>query len=316
MREGAWGRMPTARNICVILKQSLGGGCDISFRRLYFFDDYTFFAIYVQGDESSYVYERWCELWHLKTTTQNCTMSAATSPPSAHFVPSGGPGAGGVGAAPPPPAPPVAAANNGNAGTTAARPFWNFDVAEAENWVRRLAPGVPGTGGMLASHPLGSALLSNLSRALSSASSSCGNGGGGNGVGGGGGPDRKRARIGGEGGGGGDAYRVLDPSFARSGGDGPSGSSELPPGAILSRVTLGGLVNGLAGAGGGVVDTLTCIPLGDMTTDGGGDHVVDGAARKEERMRRMEGAVPTAGNMTLRELMHLARGLHRSIAAR
>ena len=82
-------------------------------------------------------------------------------------------------------------------------------------------------------------------------------------------------------------------------------------------MTLGGLVNGLAGAGGGVVDTLTCIPLGDVTTDGGGgDHVVDDAARKEERMRRMEGVVPTAGNMTLRELMHLARGLHRSIAAR
>jgi len=67
------------------------------------------------------------------------------------------------------------------------------------------------------------------------------------------------------------------------------------------------------------VDTLTCLPLGDMTTDGGGgggvDHVVEDAARKEERKRRMEGAVPTAGNMTLK-LMHLARGLHRSIAAR
>ena len=70
---------------------------------------------------------------------------------------------------------------------------------------------------------------------------------------------------------------------------------------------------------GGFVDTLTCIPLGDMTTDGGGGggvQVVDDAARKEERKRRMERAVPTAGNMTLRELMHLARGLHRSIAAR
>jgi len=69
------------------------------------------------------------------------------------------------------------------------------------------------------------------------------------------------------------------------------------------------------------MDTLTCIPLGDMTTDGGGggggDQVVDDAARKEERKRRMEREVPTAGNMTLlRELMHLATGLHRSIAAR
>ena len=119
----------------------------------------------------------------------------------------------------------------------------------------------------------------------------------------------------------GDAYCVLDPSFARSGrtddvndGGSSSSSSELSAGAILSRITLGGLVNGLSGTVGGIVDALTCIPLTDLARcDGGND---DPVGRKEERKRHMETTVPTAGDATVREVIQLARGLHRSIAAR
>jgi hypothetical protein len=226
----------------------------------------------------------------------------------------------------------VGSDNSNNGG----RPLWEYDVNGIENWIRRLAPGVPNTGGMLFpavsphpatttsnGHALGNALLSNLTGALSCASSHGRVGGGVTGE-----PDLKRLKV--EAGvGGGDVYRVLDPSFARSGrndDDGGGGSSlsssELSAGAILSRITLGGLVNGLSGMAGGIVDSLTCIPFTDLSQCGGGGvghvdgGVNDAARKKEERKRHMEMTVPTAGNITVRELIQLARGLHRSIAAR
>ena len=69
---------------------------------------------------------------------------------------------------------------------------------------------------------------------------------------------------------------------------------------------------------GGVVDTLTCIPLDEnmlqqTTTD---DIIVDEATRREERKKRMDAIIETAGNISLNEVIGLARGLHRSIAAR
>ena len=236
----------------------------------------------------------------------------------------------------------LASANGGSGGGVynSTKPFWTFNAPEIQNWVRQLTPGVPNTGGMIfpkrtatatstdnnatsttdaqqaadreefrTKQIAGSALLQNLIRALTSASSH-GKGGGG---GGGGEPNPKRPKIETDNGNGnknGDAYRILDPSFAKSGG---VASTELSPGAILSRMTLGGLVNGLAGVEGGVVDTLTCIPLGDLENDAVTN---DEAARKERRNERMDAVVATAGNLPLREVIKMGRGLHRSIAAR
>lgn len=151
----------------------------------------------------------------------------------------------------------------------------------------------------------GSTLLQNLVRALNSASSHNGNGVG---VGE---PIAKRPKIENRNGTVGDIYNILDPSFAKSGG---VASSELSTGAILSRMTLGGLVNGLAGVEGGVVDTLTCISLNDLTNDKGG--VFDEAAQKEERKKQLDATVASAGNLPLKELVQLGRGLHRSVSAR
>lgn len=248
-----------------------------------------------------------------------------------------------------PPAPP----NNYSHSATNEKPFWNFTAGEVSAWINSLAPGVPNTGGMLfpksggdsttpeeeaaasAQRVAGRTLVGNLIRSLTSASSSSGGGGGGN-------SGNKRPRIeqpsavpsavtssgaNGAAGGGGDsdAYGILDPTFSKSAG---STSTTLSPGAILSRMTLGGLVNGLAGRAGGVVDTLTCIPLGvandNIITSGDNGNGVNGrarhsqddAAKKEETKRRMEGTVPTAADLRLRDVVRLARGLHRSVAAR
>mmetsp|Transcript_22363 Transcript_22363/g.48498 ORF Transcript_22363/g.48498 Transcript_22363/m.48498 type:complete len:783 (-) Transcript_22363:88-2436(-) len=210
------------------------------------------------------------------------------------------------------------------------KPFWEFNTHGIGTWIRQLTPGVPNSGGMLfPKRPnnattasadnaaaqeefrsklfVGNTLLQNLIRALSSASSHDGGGGEPN--------PAKRPKI--ETSNGitingkvGDVYQILDPSFAKSSG---AASSELSTGAILSRMTLGGLVNALAAVEGGVVDTLTCIPLSDLSNGNGG---VDEARIKEERKKQMDVVIATAGNLPLKELIKLARGLHRSISAR
>ena len=119
----------------------------------------------------------------------------------------------------------------------------------------------------------------------------------------------------------GDVYQILDPSFAKT----STQTSELLPGAILSRMTLGGLVNAVSGVPGGVVDTMNCIPLGELenndrgtknggtaTTGGGGVEAVSSAAN----LGCMNDILGSAGNLTLKEVIQLARGLHRSVAAR
>jgi len=207
------------------------------------------------------------------------------------------------------------------------RPFWELTSAEVASWVRQLAPGVANTGGMLflsrtgpssavssesdeegyrAASARGEALLANLVRALDSASRSDGGNERGDGP-----PDAKRPRPD-DGGDGGDDYGMLDGSFARTAG---KAGSELPPGAILSRIQLGGLVNGLAGTVGGVVDPPTCIPKSVLRGDqGAGDG--DQAGRRDETNERMGDKVETACGLTLGELIRLGRGLNRSIAAR
>lgn len=227
------------------------------------------------------------------------------------------------------------------------KPFWKFNTNEISNWIRQLTPGIPNTGGILFPKPLslsttfinenekiakeneyrtklilGNTLVGNLTRSLSVASSSSSslssqqptptNVGSSSAQQ----PILKKPKIEPNNNSNiGDVYNILDPTFAKS--NSGTSSTELVPGAILSRLTLGGLVNGLSGVNGGVVDTLTCIPLDELlqttTTD---DIIVDEATRREERKKRMDAIIETAGNISLNEVIRLARGLHRSIAAR
>ena len=160
-------------------------------------------------------------------------------------------------------------------------------------------------------------LVNNLMTALSSASSY-----GKDGSDNAGPPEAKRQKIdhntnnNNGGGGGGDKFKVLDPSFAQSNNKNSTttaksnNTSELSPGAILSRITLGGLVNGMSGVEGGCVDTLSCIPLSDLQKD---HHQVDPTATAT---KGIDAVINTAGNLILKDLIKLARGLLRSISAR
>jgi hypothetical protein len=112
-------------------------------------------------------------------------------------------------------------------------------------------------------------------------------------------PDAKRAKLT-NGNAKGDTFHILDPSFSKQG----NNTVAEIPGAILSRLTLGGLVNGLAGVPGGVVDTVTCVPLADLQEGEG--HETNGK----------DMVVPTAGGLTVKELILMGSGLHKSISAR
>lgn len=228
---------------------------------------------------------------------------------------------------------------------TTSKPFWDLTVPEISQWIHALAPGIPNTGGMLFPAPpkpaaggdpattttvqptpqefaakkaLGDLLVNNLLTALSSASSF------GNIMSA---PEAKRQKIehntathhnNTNNGGGGDKYNVLDPSFAQSSNHKHSNNtSELSPGAILSRITLGGLVNGMSGVEGGCVDTLSCIPLSDLKQkeeDPNSNQVDDSTSNTTEK--GIDAVIGTAGNLVLKDLIKLARGLLRSISAR
>eukprot|EP00984_Skeletonema_dohrnii_P019335 scaffold9211_cov183-Skeletonema_dohrnii-CCMP3373.AAC.3 len=220
---------------------------------------------------------------------------------------------------------------------TPTKPFWDLTVPEISQWIHTLTPGIPNTGGMLfpvavkpsaagATIPppnqeqfatkmaLGELLVRNLMTALSSASTFGSNSGGGV-------PEAKRQKIDHNtinNNGGGDKFKVLDPSFAQSNNKNSStttknsnNTSELSPGAILSRITLGGLVNGMSGVEGGCVDTLSCIPLSDLQKDH--HQVVDPSSATT---KGIDAVIDTAGNLILKDLIKLARGLLRSISAR
>lgn len=226
-------------------------------------------------------------------------------------------------------------AASSTASPTTYKPFWHYATIEIENWIRKLTPGVANTGGMLfapllssndattssSGRVVGDLLLSNLIRALSSASPSSSSSNYQ--------PDPKRIKL--DGGNNhnsntnerGDEFNILDPTFSHSSIDGvTSSTTELGTGAILSRLTLGGLTNGLSGTVGGIVDTLTCISLSDLTGNGkvggggGGSSDDDIAKMKEERKKHLDKTIPTCYNMSVRELIQLAKGLHRSISAR
>jgi hypothetical protein len=80
----------------------------------------------------------------------------------------------------------------------------------------------------------------------------------------------------------GDVYNILDPSFSKQNNTVSEGE-----GAILSRLTLGGLVNALAGVNGGVVDTVTCVPLSDLKNSDANAAAMNGdvIANGEKRVR-------------------------------
>lgn len=207
------------------------------------------------------------------------------------------------------------------------KPFWDLTVPEISQWIHALTPGVPNTGGMLfpvasaasnkseeftAKKAQGELLVRNLMTALSCASSFGSSSNGGSKMS----PDAKRQKLDPNSNtavGTGDRYKILDPSFAKSSSSNNNNNTnenttELSPRAILSRITLGGLVNGMSGVDGGCVDTLSCIPLSDLqkSEDNNGATPSKG----------IDAVIDTAGNCVLKDLIKLARGLLRSISAR
>ena len=58
-----------------------------------------------------------------------------------------------------------------------------------------------------------------------------------------------------------DEYVILDPSFAKG-----KGITHVP-GAIVSRILVGGLINAMAGQIGGIVDVMSCKPTLSKTED-------------------------------------------------
>jgi len=218
------------------------------------------------------------------------------------------------------------------------KPFWKFNTTEISNWIRQLTPGIPNTGGMLfPSNPsinkdttpeekvamedeyrskliVGNTLVQSLIRALSAASS-CNTPAAAAAVGSNNNnePMSKKPKI--ESTNSGDINQILDPSFAKTNNTNTNNNStDLSTGAILSRITLGGLVNALGGVNGGIVDTLTCIPLSELELKQSSNS--NESSKKEERKKLLEVVIPSAGNLKLKDLISLARGLHRSIAAR
>ena len=87
-----------------------------------------------------------------------------------------------------------------------------------------------------------------------------------------------------------DEYVILDPSFAKG-----NGITHVP-GAIMSRILIGGLINAMAGQAGGIVDVITCKPTLPQTEDA---------------------PIPSANGLTLSQLRSTyAARLHAAISAR
>mmetsp|Transcript_22492 Transcript_22492/g.48695 ORF Transcript_22492/g.48695 Transcript_22492/m.48695 type:complete len:848 (+) Transcript_22492:94-2637(+) len=116
-----------------------------------------------------------------------------------------------------------------------------------------------------------------------------------------------------------DDYGILDESFARG--------SEVrhTPGSVLTRLTVGGTVNALAGKKGGIVDVTTCRPLSNV----GGGHdsgaaavgsTVEPPSKKVKGtgtgLQDDDGSIATASNMTLHSVVRLARKFHTSVQSR
>lgn len=108
-----------------------------------------------------------------------------------------------------------------------------------------------------------------------------------------------------------DTYHILDDSFAK-------GEDVVhTPGAILTRLTVGGITNALAGVEGGIVDVTTCRLLAPKA-EGGGAESKD--AKKKAAADATNGGadptLPSAADLPRSQVMRLARKFHSSVQSK
>ena len=110
-----------------------------------------------------------------------------------------------------------------------------------------------------------------------------------------------------------DTYHILDDSFAK-------GEDVVhTPGAILTRLTVGGITNALAGVEGGIVDVTTCRLLAPKAEGGGGAESSKDATKKAAADVTNGGADPTlpsAADLPRSQVMRLARKFHSSVQSK
>ena len=110
-----------------------------------------------------------------------------------------------------------------------------------------------------------------------------------------------------------DTYHILDDSFAK-------GEDVVhTPGAILTRLTVGGIANALAGVEGGIVDVTTCRLLAPKAEGGGGAESSKDATKKAAADATNGGADPTlpsAADLPRSQVMRLARKFHSSVQSK
>jgi hypothetical protein len=111
-----------------------------------------------------------------------------------------------------------------------------------------------------------------------------------------------------------DTYRILDDSFAR-------GEDVVhTPGAILTRLTVGGITNALAGVEGGIVDVTTCRLLAPRAAaaDGGGAEPKKKAAAAADATNGggADPNLPSAADLPRSQVMRLARKFHSSVQSK
>ena len=110
-----------------------------------------------------------------------------------------------------------------------------------------------------------------------------------------------------------DTYHILDDSFAK-------GEDVVhTPGAILTRLTVGGITNALAGVEGGIVDVTTCRLLAPKAEGGRGAESSKDATKKVAADATNGGADPTlpsAADLPRSQVMRLARKFHSSVQSK
>ena len=109
-----------------------------------------------------------------------------------------------------------------------------------------------------------------------------------------------------------DTYHILDDSFAK-------GEDVVhTPGAILTRLTVGGITNALAGVEGGIVDVTTCRLLAPKAEGGGAESPKD--AKKKAAADAINGGadptLPSAADLPRSQVMRLARKFHSSVQSK
>lgn len=108
-----------------------------------------------------------------------------------------------------------------------------------------------------------------------------------------------------------DKYLILDDSFAK-------GEDVVhTPGAILTRLTVGGITNAMAGVEGGIVDVTTCRLLAPKENGGGG------AESKDKKKAAADGKggadpmiLPSAADLPRSQVLRLARKFHSSVQSK